>query len=725
MSSGTQTIDTSFGSRARKTLPVWAGVVIFWAVANSTLPNGAPFPIVVQGVILGTVTALMAMGLILLYRTSHVINFAYASMGGVGGMLSVMLYVEAGWPYPLAVVAGIATGIAVGAVVDLLVIRRFANASRLVLTVATIGLAQFLGGIELLIPRFFGSAGLIGGFETPLSAIGFNLEPVRVNGNHLLIVAAVPLTIAALAWFLLGTDSGVAVRAAAQNRERALLLGIPINRLTTLVWIIAGGLAALTAILKAPFAGAFSTALAGPTLLLPALAAAILARMESLPKAFLAGTFLGVVEQVVFWNTGRGSTIDAAWLAVILAGLFLQRKSLTRAEESGEGTWSLSDVVRPIPPELRSLPNVRLARWGGLAAMVFLAIWVPTQLRPSLVFALAVAAVWGVVVISLVVLTGWGGNVSLGQFAMVGMGAVVAGNVAFRYNLDLFVTLALAAVAGGLIALIIGMPALRIPGLFLAAATLAFAVALDSFFLNPNNFPGLIPGTVNRPMLWGVFDLNGGLPMYYLCLAFLALAIFIARSIRRSRAGRVLIATRDNRRAAAASAVPLTGVRLSGFVLSGILCGVAGGLYVFILRGAGVGTFQPAMSLEVFTTGVIGGLGSIAGALSGVFLFQLLQRVLTGELRLIVTGVGLLVVLMIVPGGLTQIIMGTRNRWLRRVASKRNIDVPSLFADRRVDERGPDADAISQALLEAPPVEQGAEEGAAEGAEPAVEKEPV
>ena len=111
-----------------------------------------------------------------------------------------------------------------------------------------------------------------------------------------------PAVIAGLAWFLLRTDAGIAVRAAAENADRALLLGIPIRRLSTIVWMVAGGLATLTFILKAPFAGAVATALAGPSLLLPALAAAVVARMESLPVAFVAGVGLGALEQLVLWN---------------------------------------------------------------------------------------------------------------------------------------------------------------------------------------------------------------------------------------------------------------------------------------------------------------------------------------------------------------------------------------------------------------------------------------
>lgn len=658
------------------------GILALWGVTSFAWPNSAPIGVILQGVVFGTVTGLMAVGLVLIYKTSNIINFAYGGMGGVAGVLAVTLFLEADVNYFLAMALGLATGLAVGGLVEVLVIRRFASSSRLILTVATIGLAQILGGIELFIPRAFGAHGLVGGFQTPLT-FSFSIEPVVFTGDHLAIIAVVPPIIGALLWFLLRTDIGIAVRAAADNGERALLLGIPIRRLSTIVWIVAGGLAGLTFILKAPFAGSVSTALGGvATLLLPALAASMVARMESLPIAFAAGVGLGVLEQLVFWNTGRASTIDVAFFAVILIALLVQRGKMSRAFAAG-GTWSMSGLVRAIPEELRHLPEVRIARALVLLAIVAAAIVVPLWIGPGTTNLLSTAIVWGMVGVSLVILTGWGGNISLGQFALVGAGAVAFGNIAVRWNVDMFVMLLVAAAAGGLIALLIGLPALRIQGLFLAATTLAFAVALDSFFLNPVNFPDHVPGGLNRPVLWERFDLATEQSMYYVCLGFLGLSILIARSVRGTRSGRVLLATRDNPRSAGAAGVPTTASKLSGFVLSGVVAGLAGGLYIMLLRGVRAGSFLPTMSLEVFSTAVIGGLGSIFGALLGVFSFRLLRQVLTGELRLLVTGAGLLLVLLILPGGIGQAVVSVRDRLLRWVANRRGIVVPSLVADRR------------------------------------------
>jgi branched-chain amino acid transport system permease protein len=630
------------------------------------------------------------MGLILIYRTNRIINFAYGSMGGVAGVLSVDLFYEKHWNYWLASVLGLVIGIAVGGLTEFLVIRRFANSSRLVLTVATIGLAQVLGGFELLIPRWLHAPPFLGSFATPLK-MHVTIEPVIFQGKHFAILAAVPVVISGLAWFLLRTDAGIAVRAAAENTERALLLGIPIRRLSTILWMVAGGLATLTFILKAPFAGTTSGALTGPGILLPALATAVVARMESLPVAFVAGVALGVLEQVVLWNYPP-SSVDVAFLAVILIALLLRRDRLTRAQDSGASSWSDTGIVRAIPRELRHLPEVRAARvvLGIAIAAVALAMPIIYRDRPSVLGLMSFALIWGMAAISLVILTGWGGHISLGQFAIVGCGAVVAGNIMENWNVDLFVALLAAGAAGGLVAVLLGLPALRIRGPFLAVTTLAFAVALDSYVLNPNVFPGLTPDIGDRPVLWRRFPLESARATYLLCLAFLGATILVARGVRRSRSGRVLVATRENERAAGAAAVPTTSTKLSGFVLAGVIAGVAGGLHVLVLHHGGAGTYQPTLSLEVFSMAVIGGLGSVGGALLGVFGLKLLEQVVDGAVRLLVTGAGLLFILLFLRGGLAQALTTVRNALLRRVADRRGIVVPSLVADVRTEDADDD-----------------------------------
>ena len=682
-----------------------AYTLLYW-VPLSPLPEVMPWGVIAQGVIFGTSYALLAMGLILIHRTTRIVNFAYGAMGAMPGSLTVGLFVAKGWNYWLAIAVGVAVGVATGAAVDVLVIRRFARSSRLVLTVASIGLAQILGAIGLIIGLLLGTDALIGNIETPLSGSWF-VRPYPIRGDHILMLAATPVVLAGLGWFLLRTDAGRAVRAAAENEDRALLLGVPVRQLQTLVWAVAGGLSTITFITKAPFTGVVPDALVGATALLPGLAVAVIARFKSLPAALVGGLFLGIAEWTIRWNVTAESLFDVAFLVVILASLLLRKERLTRAEE-GESSWDGAGVLKPIPERLRSLPEVRwpllaLAWFGGFVALVW-----PLTMAGSTLITVSFGVLWGMIGVSLAVLTGWGGNISLGQFGIVGISAMAAGNLMMRWNVDVFLALGGAVVAGAVTAVLIGLPALRIRGLYLAVTTIAFAVALDSYFLNPVNFSSFVPDTIIRPTLWKRFALDSQWVMYYFCAAWLVAVVVLVRAVRGRRPGRVMIGTRDNERAAAALAVPTTRVKLQTFVLSGSIAGLAGGLYVLVAGGTGQGTFQPVMSIEVFSFAVIGGLGSIAGTLAGVFLFRLLDFVLaqsvSGDtaaiLRLSLTGGGLLFILYFLPGGLWQFVQRWRDRYLRWVAQRRGIHEPSLVADKRVDDAAPEDETsvISGAL---------------------------
>jgi branched-chain amino acid transport system permease protein len=693
--------------RVRAALVVGLPVLVYllaylFPPTGSWLAKKAPVGIVVVGVVEGSVTALLAIGLILIYRTNRFINFAYGSMGSLVGVFFLGLFIQHHWPFFLILPLGVVAGGLAGGLIEFLVVRRFFNASRLILTVASIGLAQVLGYLELRGALAIHFTSLTGGFTIPISW-RINLGVVPIRGDEILILMVVPGVIALLAWFLLRTDAGVAVRAAAENSDRALLLGIPIRRLSTLVWVAAGGLATLTFILKAPFSGVTPGVLNGPDILLPALAAAVVARMESLPVAFVAGAGLGITEQLVLWNfSKRPALTDVVFFVVALAALLVQRRRFSRAEEGASSSWSSTATVKPIPISLRRLPEVRYTKWALVAILGALFVFVPHLWGPANQYLAADAMVWAMVGVSLVVLTGWGGDVSLGQFAFVGLGAFTAGNLIQHWHTDFFLSLIAAGAAGAVAALFVGLPALRIRGLFLAVTTLAFAIAVDGYVLNPNYFPKLIPTSVKRPLLLQRFDLNNNYLLYLVCLVFLAFAVLAAFGVRRARSGRVLISTRDNPRASQAAAVPITNVRLSAFVLAGIIAGVAGGLHVLLLSSISVGSYSPAASLEVFSTAIIGGLGSLAGAIFGVLVFRYLETVHSlGQLRTAVTGAGLLFVLYFLPGGLWQVVISGRDRLLRLVADRRHIVVPSLVADKRVvaeEERAEELSLLESAL---------------------------
>jgi branched-chain amino acid transport system permease protein len=684
----------------------WAGIAVVAAVLLGTtlvLPRTTPAGIIVLGLVNGGLNALLAIGIILVYRTNRVINFAHGELGAFSGVLVSQL-VAKDVPYVVAAGCGLASGIVAGAVIELAVIRRFAHAPKLILTVATIALGNLLIFAELGIPVLFGRPVFSSELRTPISRFRFRVSPVTFDGNHLAILAFVVLVVVGLGAFL-RSSYGVVVRASAENPDRAALCGIPVARLSTIVWAIAGGLSAVAATLQAPIQGLQIGVLVGPNLLLRALAAAVIGRMQSLPITLAAAFGLGVVEQSVYWSYGRSTVIDAALLGVILVALLLQRKRFSRADDSGTASLVVAQV-RPVPGELARLAEVRWGRVAGYTLIAVLALVGPRFLSISKQNLSAVIVIFAIVGLSLVVLTGWAGQISLGQIALVGIGGAVAGSLSADAGWDFVLALVAGAGAGLVAAVVLGLPALRVKGFFLAVTTLAFAVSTSSFLLRQ---AWLVPaGQVNRPYLFGRLDMENELTYYYVCLGVLALLIVLLGGIRRSAIGRAIVAVRDNERAAQAYGIKATAVKLTAFGISGAVAGIAGGLLVHHQHGLPATQYAPQQSLSVFLLSVIGGLGSIPGAILGALYVKGSQYLLPGAGSFLASGVGVLVLLLVLPKGLGSLVYSGRDALLRRVAERRGIIVASLLADRR-EETGPsDADLsdeeIAELFAEAPPV---------------------
>lgn len=654
---------------------VISGFGVAITIASLVFPDAYPFPVVLKGAVLGAGTGLMAVGLVLIYRTTRIINFAYGAMGGFAASMAVGLNQGSGVPWLVAVPLGVAMGAVIGAAIERLVIRRFVRAPRLILTVATIGLAQLLSGATVFVPSWFdlGPIQRLPGFSTPLSEYEVNTKQMLFDGNDFLLLSMVPVILAALIWFFRLTETGIAVRGLAENMDRARLLGIPVNRLSLLLWAIAGGLASLTVLLQAPNSGIPFNAAAGPTLLLPALAAAVVAKMRSLTVAFSAGVGLGVLDQMVLWNFPDEPELSyVIFLAVIVGVLLLQRRPVGRADhQADESSWVTVGAATRLPRELAALPEVRLVKVVGWVALAAFLLYVPLQGSNAQVLYVTISLAMALAALSLVVLTGWGGVVSLGQFALAGVGGLVAAHLIAERNTDLFLTLGASAIAGGLVALAIGLPALRVVGQYLAVTTLAFAVVMEQYVVKPTINPGLFPGSIQRPELWGgLAELRDERWLYGLSLAVVVLVTIAMYNLRRARAGRSIAATRDNERGAAALGVSTVEPRLTAFVVAGMSAGLAGALHVVALQRVGEQTYPAATSILLFSMAVIGGVSSIGGTLAGVGLVQWLGYVFP-DYQILLTGVGLLAIVMVVPGGLGHAWEQARDRFAHAIARRR------------------------------------------------------
>jgi ABC-type branched-subunit amino acid transport system ATPase component/ABC-type branched-subunit amino acid transport system permease subunit len=645
----------------------------------------APLPIVFLGLVVGSLYGLVAVGLVLVYRANRIINFAQGSVGGLAGVFAASLIVGPHWPYLLAVAVALVAAFALGGVTEVVFVRRFARAPRLILTVATIGVAQLYDAATIALPKLFNYDSV----PQPPQPFPFHFSwfPVVFNGGHLLIVVVVPLATAALFTFLRRSRAGVAIRAAAESSDRAATLGIPVKRLNTLVWVLAGGLSGLGVLLRLPIQGVAIGAALGPSLLLFALAAAAIGRFESLPRTLIASLAIGVLEQAVFFRTGNTDVVNGVLLVVIIVALVANRPSeVDRAAERDASSWAAVGLVRAVPAALRRLPEFRMARAAGAVVLAGFLLLAPLAWSPSQVSLFSVGLIYAVVVCSLVVLTGWAGQISLGQMAFAAIGGAVAGTLAM-HGKNFFLAVAVAVVVGAVIAVLLGIPALRMHGPFLAVTTLAFALATGSYFLNPAYFSWLVPNPatdIPRPVLFGKYDLTSEHAMYYVVLLALGLCVAVAWRIRTSRVGRTLIAVRDNARSAQSFGVSPVRAKLTAFAVGGGMAALAGALYAYEQQRLVTSLLDPETSITVFVVAVIGGLASLPGAMLGAaYLTVVNYSSFTHATlsRLFASALGVLVILLFLPGGLGGLLYAVRDRLLRAVARRRQLVVPNLLAD--------------------------------------------
>lgn len=672
--------------------------------------SAVPRAIFLNGAAIGLLYGLLGMGLILVYRANRIINFAQAQLGSVPAVVALLLMLRKDVSYFLVVPIVLVGGALLGGLVEIVFIRRFKDAPRLIVTVATIGVS-----LLLLVLEFQAQTTITGelvsssSFTTPFTRFGFDFGPLRFTGDFIVAAVVTGVICTLLGSFFRFTDMGVAVRASAENGERAALLGIPVRRVSTVVWIIAAVLSAVAVFLRAPMVGLTLGSSIGPSVLLYGLAAAVVARMDSLPLCIVAGMGIGIVDQSALYGTRKASLSVAVMLVVILAALLAQRARLARAFDTAIGTWQSVKEYRPIPSELRDTREVSTARTALVGALVLLTIALPLMLPDRFAGRFTLVVIVAMVGVSLVILTGWSGQISLGQFGFAGVGAGVAGALTTNFHADFFACIVAAGLAGALAAVLIGLPALRIQGLFLAVTTLAFAFTVQYFFLNKDYFGWALPEqgeVVGRPRLYGRFDVSSDTRFYFLCLFFLGLSLILGRALRRNRSGRVMIGVRDNGRGVQAYGVNLARTRLAAFAISGFIAAVAGALLAFKTGSVDHTTFSPERSISVFTIAVIGGLTSLPGAMLGAVWVEGVPFLFNGSefVRFLTSGVGLLLLLLLVPGGLSEVMYRVRDSFLRWVAARNDIHVPSLVSDSLVVDSGNELTLATEAPPPAEPL---------------------
>jgi ABC-type branched-subunit amino acid transport system ATPase component/ABC-type branched-subunit amino acid transport system permease subunit len=529
-------------------------------------------------------------------------------------------------------------------------------------------------------------------YPEPISGKWHLGSGITISGAELLAIILVPATTLGLWWLLGHTKFGEAVRASVANPDLARLTGINPKMVSTAVWSIAGFLSALAVILIATDSTSTDLVAIGPATLLFGLVAALIGRMVSFPKAVVAAIGIGILDQLLNFNfTNQTGLVQfVLFVAVVVLVGWVSRGGETETENAG---FQFAPRVHDVSERLREIWWVRrLPQLGALLALLA-GVALPLLVgQSSHHFTYTQILAFALCATSVTVLTGWAGQLSLGQMAFAGIGALSAAAFVRGVSVDIGWHhtrlikgtlpaipfgwgLLLGAAVACLLATVVGVGALRVRGLLLAASTLAFGIAAQAYlFRRP--ILSLGQETVQLPRgRIGPFDLTvNNRAYYYATLAVLVVVLIVLGRLRRSGIGRTIIGVRENENAAAALTVSPPKAKLTAFALGGFIAGlggaILGGLVVTI--GFSERYFRVEDSLALVAMAVIGGLGSRAGAVIGAIWVVGLPAFWPSNnlVPLLTSSIGLLIVLLYIPGGFTQIGYWCRDEVLRWVEKR-------------------------------------------------------
>ena len=614
-------------------------------------------PTLMRGLATGLVFALLASGLVLVYRSSGIINFAHAELGLVASAMVELLVNRGHVPYWMTFPAALGTAATIAALCELVVIRRLRSAPRVMTVVATLGLSQFL---LFLVAALRGAA--TSTMPLPPGFPEWHLDSLTMNPAFTAILFLGPLAVLSVSLVLRRTQIGRTIRGAAANPDAARLAGLSPARASAVAWGFAGALSGLSSILVTGAFGSAAAASAGPTLLVPAIAAAVIARFRSLGVAFAAGVALGIFQEIVSFNVDSGGAVQLAMFLLVFVGLLVQRHTGLRSSESTN--W-MSIARTPLPPRARRL-GATLAVIVG-AGLVGAGALGSSATAVSLTFVVATASI----ALSVFVITGMAGQLSLGQFAVAGVGAVVGIRVA-SFTGDLLLGLVAAGIAGALTTLLIGLPGLRLGGLFAAVTTLAFAVVAREWLLGQTWMAGF-GRSLDEVSIVGLEIRTSQSKFVFSVVVYLVLALAV-HNVNRSGLGRRVRALRDNENQARGFTIGAFSTRAATFGFAGFVAGASGLLLGVAASTVTAANFPSSQSITIVAAAVLGGLHGVFGSLLGaLYLVGVPRFVPLDNAGLAATSFGWLALLLLAPQG----IGGLLSRLLARISGVRVAKTPT------------------------------------------------
>jgi ABC-type branched-subunit amino acid transport system ATPase component/ABC-type branched-subunit amino acid transport system permease subunit len=647
----------------------------------------------VLGIIHGLLIGLLAVGLVLVYRSDRFLNLAHGQLGALPAVFLAKLVVDDGWGYWPAVAVCLVIGTGTGIVVERYLVAKLRKRTRSSTTflLLTIGITELLAA--LLYVKVFtpDPVRLLGkGYPLPLH-LHWKVAGVILGGQDVVVLILCPLAVATLAVFLRYSTLGKMIRAMATNRDSARLCGVSPGVVSAVTWGLAGLLSTVTAILVAPSQfGQFDSSTLGPDQLFLALGAAAFGAFVSIPLTLVGGLLLGIANQLTLGATSNGGTAEVVVFVIVLVVIFVRGRAIA-AVFSVHGAVLNDQAPLRVPLSIRDRFVVRQYRTllvGGALVLGPLLPLLPGLRSEGHRFELTVIILYAIVAVSITMLVGWAGELSLGHFAVVGVGAFVAARLA-HHGWSIPGMLIVCGAVGAAVLLVVGLPALRVGGLTLAVTTLGFAVVASEWLFREGWFTtssGSILDLDPMPIIAGTVRPGSQLPIYMMALALLIFVSVAIRRLRDSTPGRLIIAVRDDERAVAAHGITPSTVKLMALAVSGAVCGMVGVLWADAWLVASPDHFGPQMSLSLLAIPVVGGLGSVGGAIAAAMLLYLPAYFISPHLaglfgslgsgvafQLAFAGVTMIGVLMTYPNGIAGMVRSGWEAFLRRLESEQSV----------------------------------------------------
>jgi branched-chain amino acid transport system permease protein len=592
----------------------------------------------IPGVPQGCEYALMAVGLVLTFRATGVFNLAFAAQAFVSAFAYDLLNQYQGWPQWAAfIVAVLIISPAIGLGLDRFLYRHIPTASTTAKVLSSLGV---LIAVPLLIPIIFGSAtryNIAGVWLNP-QKVYYTLYKTPLDGTTIATTVITVIVVAGLMALFRWSSIGLQMRAVVESRRLAQLEGVNSARVAATAWGLSSALAGLAGVLMLPQSESLdpTQVISFTALLVTGLTAAALASFKSIPKALMWSIVLGVVQNLLVWVLPSGSVLQTgiapALPFVVLVVVLLVNPNLRDIEQS---TDPLASVDPPLPPPSMQIRDRRLdlpTKWGWrilLAAFVVSALtWIPD----NWVFPFSQGMAFSIIFLSITLLTGMAGQLSLCQVTFAGVGGFAAGQLATHFGMPILVGALIGAVLAAAVGVLIALPALRLSGLPLTLVTLAFAIFADQVLFQYNWSGGGDTGvTVPRPgSVAGLSFASPGGDSHFLILLMiiLALCMGIVALVQRGTVGRNLAAMRGSQVGASSVGISLTRSKVTVFALSAGIAGLGGAMYASVQTVVSTTDFNFVLSLAYVVAVITTGATTVEGAVQAGVGLALLEQIL-------------------------------------------------------------------------------------------------